>query len=201
MTTHVKLRTITQLDVEREAALNPYWKGRWENYLAVACRIFREIPGVTRVLEIGPGSLSLVRGCDIMDIWNWGRRPLTFGHDAGAVPWPLPDDAYDVVVALQVLEHLGGDNARFYRRVMAALPDKEQCVRRQRAAFAEALRVAPRLLLSVPLDWKTTGMHAGITPDVVKSWAPRGAKVTASVKVGRDQNRRRLVELWQRETV
>ncbi|HUW99909.1 MAG TPA: hypothetical protein VMY35_02940 [Phycisphaerae bacterium] len=180
MTTHVKLRTITQLDVEREAARNPYWKGRWQQYLAVACRLFREIPDVERVLEIGPGSLSLVHGCDIMDITNWGRRQLAFGHDAGAAPWPIPDDAYDVVVALQVFEHLDG---------------------RQKAAFAEALRIAPRLLLSVPFDWKVAGMHAGITQEIVKSWAPRGARAMASVKTGRDQTRRRLVELWKREEV
>ncbi len=143
------LQTISEADVRRLAADDPYWRGRWE-YLSVAAEFARDLPGVQKVLEIGPYTQPLVIGADTMDrrVWPGGHEP-TFPHDATKTPWPIADGAYDLIVALQVWEHLTGF---------------------EREAFGELVRVARWAILSLPWGWPGDNTHSGIDWPTVNEW-------------------------------
>ena len=143
------LQTLTEADVRRLAAADPYWRGRWE-YLSVAAEFARSVPGARRVLEIGPYTQPLVIGADTMDcrVWPGGPKP-TLLHDATETPWPIADGAYDLAVALQVWEHL----TEFGRE-----------------AFDELTRVARYAVLSLPWNWPGENTHSGIGWETIDRW-------------------------------
>ena len=98
-------------------------------------------------------------------------------HDATSVPWPVPDKAYDLFVALQVFEHLG-----------TAQPE----------AFLEVRRIARHAILSLPIDWvmaDPTNCHHALTNERVLGWfAPvRPTRVV----VGNPGHRKRLLYVFE----
>lgn len=124
----------------------PYYRNRW-NYHATAIRLVESRKPAT-LLEIGPSTHPLFRGCDTMDIWG----TPTYMHDARITPWPIADKAYDVVLALQVWEHLVPDQAK---------------------AFTEVVRVAKAAVLSFPYHWTSCGPgdeHYMITDEIIGRW-------------------------------
>jgi len=145
------MRTITENDFRRAKAADAYWSGRW-GCTGEACRILRGFPAESLALEIGPHTLPVVPGSDVMDIRPRAETSgTTFRHDAGVCPWPMSDGRYDVAVALQVWEHLGGA---------------------QREAFAELRRMADAAILSVPHRWPADkGDHGLIDESVVRYWS------------------------------
>lgn len=106
-----------------------YYNGRAE-YMRVA-QDFALSLDPESALEIGPGpdGMPILEGAATMDIVGGP----TYLHDATVKPWPLADQSVDVVIALQVWEHLRGY---------------------QRAAWSEVKRVARRgAVLSFPYLW------------------------------------------------
>lgn len=158
--------------LERQA----YFRGRWV-YLRHVARLVREVRPRT-VLEIGPGAARFVPGSDTLDIAEIGHAP-TFLHDAGAVPWPIPDASYDLVLGLQCWEHFDG---------------------RQAVAFAEAMRVAgPRghVLLSIPYRWtRTNAMHRGIDMRRIREWTCAETTVRR-IHVRKPEERQRMLLLFR----
>jgi SAM-dependent methyltransferase len=68
-----------------------------------------QLPGIEigddwKILEIGPGPNKLFPQSTTLDIYA-GCAP-DFVHDLNVVPYPLADNAYDLVVCLHVLEHV-----------------------------------------------------------------------------------------------
>ena len=129
---------------------DPYYAGRVP-YLSAAADIISRLPGDT-ALEIGPYRHPLVPGCDTMDMDR--RLPgITYYHDAGVRPWPMNGKVYDLIVGLQVWEHLEG---------------------RQRDATREALSRTQYLLLSFPYRWRDSPGrspgHADIDRDTIMVW-------------------------------
>ena len=62
------------------------------------------IPATTRVLELGCGQIKRVPHSMTLDI-----NPLSVAdviHDLNVIPYPFPDDAFDMIIAEHVLEHL-----------------------------------------------------------------------------------------------
>ena len=84
-------------------------ESRWDHYSEVLSCI--EQIGITEnVLEIGPYRAPFIQGSDIMDIkrHNYPFEINDFiKHDCSKVPFPIEDKKYDLVIASQVLEHLG----------------------------------------------------------------------------------------------
>jgi hypothetical protein len=101
------------------------------------------------ILELGPYGGPLVRGCDYMDIVASRAFPIKYHMDARVTPWDIPDKKYDLVVALQFLEHMGGH---------------------QREVWKEMRRVAKDALVSLPYMWKTEDFHDGIDEAVIRGW-------------------------------
>ena len=62
---------------------------------------------------MGPYKLPLVKGEDIIDITDDFQKsfPIEINnfikYDCSKVPYPIEDKEYDLVIACQVLEHLG----------------------------------------------------------------------------------------------
>ncbi len=112
------------------------------------------------ILEVGPGPLQLFPGADTLD--RWKKSNPTFRHDATVVPWPIPDKAYDLIIASQVFEHFDG---------------------RQREAFGELRRCCRYGLISIPYKWKTSRWddHIGLTDKTMKSWTGGAAPIAVAV--------------------
>ena len=140
------------------AAGDPYYRGRWP-YVSEALEMVASLGPIERALEIGPGPCGkpLLWGAETMDIVG---NP-TYLQDAGT-PWPIADKAFDVVIALQVWEHLQG---------------------RQQEAWREVARCTRAAVLSFPLYWDAPGdlMHHGITWEKIDHWtcgeSPRSYQV------------------------
>jgi hypothetical protein len=152
-----RLRALRRAELRALADRVPYYRSRI-TYMTAAGDVIEDLIDrhhASRALELGPHLRPLVVGADVMereardDIETEGR---TIVHDATVVPWPIPDRAYDLFVALQVFEHLGTSQAE---------------------AFLEVRRVAKHAVLSLPIDWQLrdpTDIHHQIPHERVLSW-------------------------------
>jgi SAM-dependent methyltransferase len=137
-----------------------YYRGRWEYFKEVIALI--QPLSLSTILEIGPGYLPLVKNADLLlhpQDDHFGKPGDCPGkiiiHDVTVKPWPIDDRAYDLVIALQVWEHL--DN-------------------KQPRAFRELKRITKRAILSVPYQW-VGGMekpmhrlHRDIDRELIADW-------------------------------
>lgn len=139
----------------RTDALGGYWlrhrEERWAYLRLVAEEAERIAPATA--LEIGTCGVSVLTCSDTMDSGlsqpdNAGR---TLYRDATAIPWPVADRHYDLVIACQVLEHLGPH---------------------QRDVFAEIRRVSHSAIVTLPYRWVCPAdpMHHGIDDEVIAEW-------------------------------
>lgn len=142
------LRPITYSEFRRAREQHRYLKSRWDYYREAIAMTQRLAP--RRVLEIGCRFTPLFPGSDRLDYM--AEFQPTILHDATVVPWPVADRTYDLVIALQVWEHLGN---------------------RQREAFSELPRIARYAILSLPYKWRrrSNPSHSGIDDAVVSRWS------------------------------
>lgn len=177
------MQTITRADFDAVAAGDPYYNGRWP-FVAAAREVISTLPAVPaqRVLEVGPYRLAVVPGCETMDILP--KLEPTYLHNARQMPWPMADGAYELVVGLQVFEHLGPRDSG-----------------NQERAFAEITRVASRAVLSFPYKWAggEDNWHAGIDLDVIRRWA-LGQRPDRTIRAGVLDRRAgtRIICIWDR---
>jgi hypothetical protein len=133
---------------------NPIREVRWAYYAPVVQYINEA--GFASALELGPGRCPVAGNAVLMDIAPcFDGLPLPILHDARETPWPVEDNAVELFVALQVLEHLEGS---------------------QRDAWLEVERIATRCaIISVPYRWKRGEHpgHDGITHETVRGWTWR----------------------------
>lgn len=114
---------LTKEEFDEAIKLNKYWEKRWDYISTVLDLIENE----KEVLEIGSGGLQLVKSSDTMDI----QKPATYVQNASK-KWNI-EKKYDLIIALQVWEHL--DNPRI--------------------AFTQAKQHAKKIILSFPIDWNS----------------------------------------------
>jgi len=160
----------------------PYYRPRrgYMNAAGLVASDLIERKELRTALELGPHLRSLIVGADVMDVVRnerlraEGRQVV---HYATKAPWPFPDKAYDLFVALQVFEHLGT---------------------RQPEAFLEVRRVARNAILSLPIDWVMAdprNCHHLVTEERVLGWfAP---VVPTRVVVGNPGHRKRLIYVFE----
>jgi len=156
------INTISYNDFEKilNSSHREYYLGRWE-YFKEVIKIIQHTE-IENVLELGPGFLPIVKETDVMlspEEDQFGRPNLITGeiivHDATIKPWPIPDKQYDLLIALQVWEHL--DN-------------------KQTRAFREVQRISQKAILSFPFEW-TGGeekpshrAHRDIDKELIEDW-------------------------------
>jgi hypothetical protein len=119
------LKTMTKEDFDllAKGSDRKYYNGRWNYYKAVI-DLVKELNPMS-VLEIGPSRKTIVNQSDIMinPIEDKYGRPeskvgTTVLFNATEKPWPIDDKKYDLVIALQVWEHLTNKQTRAFREVM-----------------------------------------------------------------------------------
>lgn len=171
-----QIRAITRSDFLEALKGEPYLKRRWPYYREAIALAKSVAPA--RTLEIGCRSLPLFFGSHTLD-YEASFKP-TFLHNATVVPWPIADQSYDLVMALQVWEHLEG---------------------RQIQAFDEVKRCAKFAILSLPYRWRSRNnpSHAGIDDDVVRNWTG-GLEPVATIQVPRFSRRKRKIYLFDLRT-
>jgi hypothetical protein len=165
---------------------------RWYYYKVVIDIVNRLAP--RSVLELGPGQHTIVQGCDIMvspEDDKWGRPVNGVGqvypHDATRKPWPVPDNHYDLFIALQVWEHLSNKQSR---------------------AFREVMRISKAAVLSFPYMWECPRDNANypehdqIDEDLIADWtlnvAPKKIKKIARTEPEVSKGPR-IVYFWEFE--
>lgn len=153
---------------------NEYYKGRWE-YFSKVIEIISTL-SISRVLEIGPGYIPIVKNADLVinPIDDQFGKPnkyesMKYSFDATTRPWPINDKKYDLLIALQVWEHL--DN-------------------KQPRAFREAMRISKRVILSFPFNWDggeekpSHRAHRNIDRELINDWT-LGIKPELEIEIPR----------------
>ncbi len=176
------IRPLRHYELVELGRAEPYYRPRLV-YLGAAAKAASDLierRGLRTALELGPHLRPLIIGADAMDL---SVRPALQAegrvviHDATVAPWPIGDKAYDLFVALQVFEHLRGN---------------------QPEAFLEVRRVARHAILSLPIDWEMANpndCHHRLSHDRVLGWfAP--IRPTA-VLPGNGGRRRRLIYVFE----
>ncbi|MBE6493596.1 MAG: methyltransferase domain-containing protein [Methanosphaera stadtmanae] len=153
-----KDKIITKDDFNEMLEKNSYYKGRWAYFNEIITQLHK-MENINTVLEMGPYKLPFVKGSDVIDFTEKYREDYPFEvsnfikHDCSKTPYPIKDKKYDLVIACQVLEHLGihGEQVKI---------------------FKELKRISKRVLLSLPYKWFVPNMrdHHMIDKRMIKTW-------------------------------
>ena len=136
-----------------------YYHNRWEYYKEII-EIIRRLGKIDKILELGPYKSPLVENEDVMDISDeyMDFYPLSinsfYKHDCSNTPYPVEDKSYDLIIACQVLEHLGING-------------------QQSRIFDEFERISDKAIISLPYMWFIPYMrdHHRIDEKVIDYWA------------------------------
>ena len=136
-----------------------YYYNRWEYYKEII-EIVRRLDKIDTILELGPYKSPLVENEDVMDISDDFVEFYPFNinafykHDCSVLPYPIEDKQYDLVIACQVLEHLGING-------------------QQIKVFDELERISNKAIISLPYMWFIPYMrdHHRIDENVIDYWA------------------------------
>lgn len=120
-------------------------------------KVLNYIHNINTTLELGPYKSPLVEQGDIIDITDSYLKdyPIEIGkfykHDCSLTPYPIKDKMYDLVIACQVLEHLG---------------------RNQIEVFKELSRIGRMAIITLPYKWNLPcDIHHMIDENVINNWA------------------------------
>jgi len=133
-----------------------YYKDRY-NYLKEVIDQIKLMDNITTILELGPYKSPLVEGEDVVDMTDEYLKyyPIKIGkyykHDCSITPYPFKDKQYDLVIACQILEHLGTN---------------------QIEVFKELCRIGKRAIITLPYKWNLPcDPHHMIDENVIDHWA------------------------------
>jgi hypothetical protein len=136
------MKLITFEDYNKKLKEYVYLKNRW-SYFSEVVNFLKGKDRFKKILELGPLNFPICKDSDTVDIVG---EP-TFNFDLNNRHWPFKH--YDLIIALQVLEHLED----------------------QKHAFQEIKRLSDFAIISLPYKWKTKVLsHNGIDEEVIKKW-------------------------------
>ena len=152
-------RLITKKKYDSLLKKDSYFENRWSYYEEVITEI-KKMKGVINVLEMGPYKCPLLEFEDVIDYTDsyLSQYPIKINkfikHDCTKVPYPIEDKKYDLVIACQVLEHLGIEGEQIN-------------------IFNELERISNMALITLPYKWfhPTMRDHHMIDEEVIKCWA------------------------------
>lgn len=158
-TTSLKNRVLTkEIFEEKLLKKDPYYEGRWEYFEEVICKL-EKMEGINTILELGPYKSPIIKQEDVLDKYdNTSDFPYKIGtfyqHNGSVTPYPITDKKYDLVIALQVLEHFG-------------------IFGEQKAVFDELERISHKLLITLPYKWHVPNLrdHHMIDKKTIATWA------------------------------
>lgn len=138
---------------------DPYYtEHRWDTCYEDVITELKKLPDVTAVLEMGPYKAPFVENSDVMDQLDFSEYfPFKINkviqHDCTKLPYPIKDKEYDLVIASQVLEHLG----YFGEQV---------------DIFKEISRISKKAIIGLPYKWHMPfdRTHHMIDEEVFDAW-------------------------------
>lgn len=92
--------------------VDDYYEDRWEYYTEIINQL-KTFEDIHSVFEFGPYKLPFVKESDIIDVVDDYKDDFPFEignfivHDCSQLPLPIEDNKHDLVLACQVIEHLG----------------------------------------------------------------------------------------------
>lgn len=141
---------------EIESINDEYYEGRYR-YLREVINQIKLLDNINTTLELGPYKSPLIKGGDIVDITESYLKdyPIEIGnfykHDCSITPYPFEDKKYDLIIACQVLEHLG---------------------RNQHEVFKEFARIGKMAIITLPYKWDIPcDVHHMIDEKIIDRWA------------------------------
>lgn len=145
---------INKIEKLNEKYWNNSYKTRW-NYMSKVIDELKNID-INRSLEIGAYKINLINISDNMDLNIKNIDPdninnINYIQDATKLPWNIKDKYYDIVIALQVFEHLN---------------DKQSEI------FKEITRISKNIILSFPYKWqdKNDIIHYNLDENIFNKW-------------------------------
>jgi len=142
---------------EIENINDKYYKNRDLTYYQEIINLIKVLENIDTTLELGPCKSPLVIGGDVVDITDEYLKdyPIKIGnfykHDCSIVPFPFEEKKYDLVIACQVLEHLGTNQSEI---------------------FKELARISKMAIISLPYKWnKPCDVHHMIDEKIIDNWA------------------------------
>jgi len=160
----------------------PYYEGRFDYYMEVIMKL-HELNNINSVLEIGPYKLPFVIESDVMDFRNYVEDfPIKCGkfilHNCSKTPFPIEDKAYDLVIACQVIEHMGiyGQQVNF---------------------FNELERISNKALITLPYLWHSplARDHHMINKKMINVWS--GGRTPTFELISGAENTLRILQLYE----
>lgn len=144
------MKPITEQDFNEILKKDKYYQDRW-GYFKDVIDLIGDING--RVLEIGVYKLPIFKDSETMDISKYYDE-LTYQQNAEDVPYQFGNKEFDLLVALQCLEHLHPH---------------------QKEVFNEWSRIAKTIVISLPYLWNCPEdvMHHNIDLDLIEKWTGR----------------------------
>jgi len=170
------MKFLTKDDMDKVGEIAPhikrYYAHRWDYHEELINEI-KKMENIEKTLELGPYLCPLVVGGDIMDLTDSHLdsypQPIgkLYAQDAAKVPYPIEDKYYDLIIASQVMEHLGIKGE-------------------QKDVFNEFKRISKKAIISLPYLWFAPDErdHHMIDKDTINYWTdnyePSFEKITGS---------------------
>ena len=130
----------------------------WKYFYEPVIEELKKLGDIGSVLEIGPYKAPFVKNCDVIDRRDFSnffsfKNPNVIVHDCSETPFPIEDKKYDLVIASQVLEHLGYEGE-------------------QVKILKEISRICNRAIISLPYKWirPLQRNHHMIDENVFDAW-------------------------------
>ena len=163
-----------------------FTKQRWAHYEEILkyLKMLDGLMEINNILEIGPYKAPFVVGSDIMDIKKYDYPIETnnfIEHNCSKTPLPIEDKKYDLVIASQVLEHLGiyGEQVK---------------------VFDELERICNMAIITLPYDWNVPNFrhHHRIDEFVFDTWASNREYIYEEI-IGEDKDHRIILRIYNFE--
>jgi hypothetical protein len=155
---------------------NSSYKKRWVYMEPIIQKIKQLNP--TTAIEIGTAGISLMNFSDSMDIkekYVGNKHTESYVFDIRETPWNIPNKKYDILVALQVLEHLSPN---------------------QSEVFKEIKRISKQAIITLPYLWvckNPKDRHHNVDDQKIAEWTNHEEPHTKEIWTA---NNKKRIELY-----
>lgn len=144
------------LNLQKE---DPYYdEAKWKFFYKPVIEELKKLEEIETVLEMGPYKAPFIENCDVLDYQDLSdsfasKVNKVIIHDCRKTPFPIEDKTYDLLIASQILEHLGYEGE-------------------QVEIFKEIARISKKAIIALPYKWirPLARNHHMIDENVFDAW-------------------------------